>query len=310
MSAARVGGETRVMFPCFGGRCAVIAAGGPEVEERALEAQAMLGRWHDMLTRFDSLSELSLVNLSPASRVRVSPVMARFAEAAIDAARLTGGLVDPTLTGEIEAAGYTADIADPVPLTTALVLAPERAPARPDAAARWRRLDVDRRARVLTRPPGLRLDSGGIAKGLFADMAAELLAGASSFAVDCCGDLRVGGRDGLPRPVRVDDPFGRGTLHEFELADGGVATSGIGRRSWIGPDGLPAHHLLDPATGRPAYTGVVQATAIASSAARAEVLAKAALLSGPDAGRGWLEPHGGVLVFDDGSHEVVEAASP
>jgi len=29
------------------------------------------------------------------------------------------------------------------------------------------------------------------------------------------------------------------------------------------PDGTPAHHLLDPATGLPAYTGIVQATAIA-----------------------------------------------
>ena len=84
-----------------------------------------------------------------------------------------------------------------------------------------------------------------------------------------------------------------------------MATSGIGRRSWLGSDGRPAHHLLDPATGRPAFTGLVQATALAPTALEAEVLAKAALLAGPGAARGWL-PHGGALVADDGGRTVVE----
>jgi thiamine biosynthesis lipoprotein len=85
-----------------------------------------------------------------------------------------------------------------------------------------------------------------------------------------------------------------------------VATSGIGRRSWLGPRGRPAHHLLDPATGAPAFTGVVQATALAPTALEAEIRAKAALLSGPAGGERWLAEHGGVLVLDDGSvREVI-----
>ena len=69
----------------------------------------------------------------------------------------------------------------------------------------------------------------------------------------------------------------------------------------------PAHHLIDPATGLPAYTGIVQASALAATALEAEALAKAALLSGPQDAAGWLR-HGGLIVFDDGSHEVVEPA--
>ena len=46
-----------------------------------------------------------------------------------------------------------------------------------------------------------------------------------------------------------------------------------------------------------------QATAIAPTAVEAEIRAKAAVLSGPDGAADWL-PHGGVLVFDDGSHRV------
>jgi thiamine biosynthesis lipoprotein len=94
-------------------------------------------------------------------------------------------------------------------------------------------------------------------------------------------------------------------LHMFERAAGGVATSGIGRRSWLDTRGRPAHHLLDPATGRPAFTGLVQVTALAPSALEAEIRAKAAILSGPDGARAWL-PDGGVLVGEGGGFDVVE----
>ena len=150
------------------------------------------------------------------------------------------------------------------------------------------------------------IDGGGLAKGLFADLLAGELADREAFVVDCAGDLRLGGGDA--RPVRVASPFRGEILHTFELRAGGIATSGIGRRSWLGADGRPAHHLLDPATGRPAFTGVVQATALAPTALEAEVLAKAALLSGPDSADGWLA-HGGVVVLDDGTHRVVDPSA-
>jgi thiamine biosynthesis lipoprotein len=307
MSGATIA-ETRLAFPCFGGRAEVIAMGEGDVDALVNEVRARLERWHHAFTRFDPASELSLLNASPSERVRVSAMMCQFVAAAVNAAHRTGGLVDPTLVPEMESAGYRSDLGMPVPLETSLILAPPRraASARPDA--RWREVRVDSRRRIVSRPPGVRLDSGGIAKGLFADMAGAALAGCASFVVDCCGDLRLGGRDRLERSVQVESPFGgHDPLHTFQIDAGAVATSGIGRRSWIGDDGLPAHHLLDPSTGRPAYTGVVQATALSRTAADAEVRAKGALLAGPERGHDWLRRYGGVLVFDDGSHAVVEA---
>jgi thiamine biosynthesis lipoprotein len=161
---------------------------------------------------------------------------------------------------------------------------------------------VDELDGTIERPPGLRIDSGGIAKGLAADLVGELLKGHPSYAVDCCGDLRVGGTSGRPREVRIDDPFDDGAcLATLELTDGGIATSGIGRRTWrSGSDESVAHHLLDPSTGAPAYTGVVQVTAVAPTAFEAEVRAKTALLRGPDPLVDSL-PHGGVAVLDDRS---------
>ena len=165
-------------------------------------------------------------------------------------------------------------------------------------------LVLDGDAREVSRPPGLHLDGGGIVKGMCADALGETLAEHNGYAVDCEGDLRVGGAAGLVRMVEVTAPFDGSVLHEFAVTEGGIATTSITKRSWL-DRGRPAHHLLDPATGRPAYTGVVQVTALAPTALEGEALAKAALLSGPDHAPGWL-PHGGVVVFDDLSHHVVE----
>jgi thiamine biosynthesis lipoprotein len=288
-------------FACFGGTCEV-RVGGAGAATAVARARERLLDWHDRFTRFTPTSELARLNADPREEVPVSRTMAALAAAVVAAAERTGGLVDGTLVRELEAAGYRATPPRPLPLALSLRMAGTRAPATPSPHAAWRLIST--RRGTVRRPPGVALDSGGLGKGLFADLLAGELGGRPSFVVNCAGDLRLGGTE--PRPVRVASPFGEEILHTFELRDGGVATSGIGRRSWVGPDRRPAHHLLDPATGRPAFTGVVQATALAPTALEAEVLAKAAVLSGPARAPGWL-PHGGVVVLDDGTHDVVAA---
>jgi FAD:protein FMN transferase len=297
----REAGDT---FACFGGRASVHVIGDPAGARAAVaRARRRLLAWHARFTRFEPDSELMRLNADPRTGVLVTPLMARFAEAARAAAERTGGLVDATLLGELEQAGYRGELSSELPLGRALGLAPPRTPARASRAESWRSLEVE--GNVVRRPPGLVLDSGGLAKGLFADVLAESLSNHAGFAVECAGDLRVGGRT---RQVRVESPFDGRILRTFELADVAVATSGIGRRSWLDERGRPAHHLLDPSTGRPAYTGVVQATAMAPTAVEAEWRAKAAVLSGPDGALDWL-PHGGVVALDDGSTDVSECGT-
>ena len=305
---ATVGAEAAERFACFGSRCAALVIGdGPDgtAEEAVRRARQRLLGWHDRFSRFDPASELSRLNRDPRPVIEVGTLMARMAAASVDAARRTGGLVDATLVDELEAAGYAESLETSVAPERALELAPPRRPARPHPDRRWAAISVDRGARTIRRPPGVRLDSGGIVKGMLADVLGDVLAEHDAYAIDCAGDLRLGGAGGVPRAVRVASPFRDEILHEFELTAGGVATSGIGRRSWIDADGAPAHHLLDPATGRPAFTGVVQATALGPTALEAEVAAKAAVLSGPHGATRWLD-HGGVIVLDDGSHHVVD----
>jgi FAD:protein FMN transferase len=300
-------GESIERFGCFGGFCEVIVA-GPGARRTAAQAagaaRRLLKSWHAPFSRFQPDSELSRVNADPRHTLAVSPLMARLAGAVARAGKLSGGLVDATLADEIRAAGYEHDLGETLALERALRLAPGRAPAGPAREAGWRTIEADVAAATITRPPGVKLDGGGLAKGLFADVLAALLESHGSFAVNCAGDLALGGRAGALRPVNVQSPFDERILHTFQLASGGVATSGIGRRAWLDGDGRPAHHLLDPATGRPAFTGVVQATALAPTALEAEIRAKAAILSGRAGAARWLSG-GGVVVFDDGSHEAL-----
>ncbi|MGI8558692.1 MAG: FAD:protein FMN transferase [Solirubrobacteraceae bacterium] len=294
------------MFQALGSECGAWVIGDSaagSAEQGTEMVERCLLRWHRRFTRFDPRSELSMLNDDPRETIEVSSMMARFIAAVLEAAELTGGLVDATLLGEIERAGYRTDLDASLPLAEALRLAPARAAAAPHPDARWR--GVRLAGRTLHRPVGVKFDSGGIAKGMFADLLGDALAAAHSYAVDCGGDVRVGGQGLLRRRVEVLAPTGGRVVHAFELCDGAVATSGIAKRSWLDAAGAPAHHLLDPCSGRPAYTGVVQATALAPTATEAEARSKAALLSGPAGARAWL-PHGGVLVFDDATEALVE----
>ena len=145
----------------------------------------------------------------------------------------------------------------------------------------------------MTPPAGNSPRYRGRGKGLAADLASARLAGYAT-------PRRRRGRGSAHRRER---------LHRVAWSRSSIRSRGISQSSsrWrVGrsrraasrrgfgarADGY-AHHLLDPSTGRPAWTGVIQATAIADTALRAEALAKAALLSGPERGRELLAAHGG-----------------
>lgn len=279
----------------------------PSAQLASAAGAALLGRHHRVLTRFDANSELSLINADPTEERRVSELTSAAIAAALWAAERSGGLVDPTLLGALEHAGYAHSRAgaEPAPLREALRFAPARRPATPSPDGPWRSIAVT--GDTVRRPPGMRLDLGGTAKGLAADRAAALLGRQTTFAVDAGGDIVLGGVSGVARQVSVAHPLESDTAAlDFELVRGAVATSGLATRVWRTPTGY-AHHLIDPSTGLPAWTGVIQATAVASTGLEAETLAKSALLSGPEAGLAMLHPGGGVLVLDDG--EVLVAGA-
>ena len=277
-------------------------------EEAADRVEAFLRDYEARLSRFRDDSELSRLNADPRDEVPASELLCSAVQAAIDSAEISDGLVDPTLLDDLEKSGYaerwTGD--ERIDLREALEGdRPGPHPASPAATQRWREIEVDQEAGVIRRPAGLRIDNGGSGKGHAADMAAELLDGYEHWAVDCGGDIRIGGELAAEREVEILDAFTGEPGDSISVRRGAVATSGMRSRIWRSPDGSPAHHLLDPSTGSPAFTGLVSATALAPSALEAETLAKTALLSGPLGARRILARHGGITVDENGTAERI-----
>jgi thiamine biosynthesis lipoprotein len=285
--------EQTLQFACFGATVSLRAAGNAEIVRLGLRrARAIAEEVHRRLTRFDPESDLCRLNADPRELVPADPIVRRFAEAVRWAGEVSGGLVDATCLPAVEAAGYREHW---TPETgTAGWAAGEPADWRPA----WAEVRVEGDA--VRRPPGTRLDSGGLGKGLAADLMAAALAACGAWVIDCGGDLRIGGRQGLQRPVDIAAPDGGPPIHRLHLARGAVATSGVTRRAWAG-----GHHLIDPRTGRPADTGILQVTALARTGLEAEVRAKTALLAGPEQAAAALAG-GGVYMTADGAMHVVE----
>jgi thiamine biosynthesis lipoprotein len=309
-------GERARSFERFGSHVEIRVQASParssQAEYRLNRAGSLLAEFDHRLSRFKPESELCRLNADDRERVPASPMMQRFVEAVGWAGRRSGGLVDATVLPAVEDSGYRTSLSvaeldrkgrapslRPWAPSTPSGAAVHPAASRSDAAilGTWR--DVRAGDGCVVRPAAIRLDSGGIGKGLAADLAAELLRGAPAWVVDCGGDLRIGGTSGAPRAVDITDPIDPSrVLHRLHVTRGGVATSGVTRRSWD-QDGVRSHHLIDPRTGRPADTGVLQVTALAPTALEAEVLAKTALLAGPEDAHERLE-HGGVIVCANG----------
>lgn len=261
------------------------------------------------LSRFRVDSELTAVNRDPCTVVPASPLLRAAVTAGLWAARRSDGLVDPTLVGALERTGYDHSLigVQPASLHEALAGAPPRAAAAPDPAARWREVLVDERTGTITRPPGVMIDTGGTGKGLCADAVALHLGAYTRFVVDCGGDIAVGGIGAQLHPdeIVVEHPLTGASVGTVAVARGGIATSGLNVRIWRQASGSFAHHLLDPSTGSPVWSGLIGATAVAPGALEAETLSKMALLLGPEGARDVLAEHGGVIIHDNGAVETV-----
>ena len=259
----------------------VVVGGATRAELEAV--QELFDRLDRTFSRFRADSELNVVNEGSAEFVGVSPVFARALVLALDAARRTDGLVDPTLGAAIEAAGYDRDFAE---------LPADAPPPGPAVHGSWRHVRVA--GRLVFRYPGTKLDLNCVVKGLAVDAALGLLAGEGFVAAG--GDVVVRGSADVGFP-------GGGSL---ALKNGGLATSGTTRRRWV-RGGELQHHLIDPRTGRPSTSRWSEVTVAAASCLEADVAAKAAFLLSDD-GPEWLDERGLAGRFREGERLVANAA--
>ncbi len=257
-------------WPAMGTHAAVHLSGddhGALVGARRL-VEDLESRW----SRFRPSSEVSRINARAGHAVPVSSETADLVGDAVAWWHATSGRFDPTVLAAVLDAGYVRSFAaGPGPIG-------DGAPV-PGCAD----LAVDHDAGTVRLPAGVGLDLGGIGKGRAVDLVvASLTTEAPGGLVDLGGDLRVWGEPPAGTsgwPIAVEDlRSGRQAALLF-LAAGAVATSTTLRRHWqVGE--RRAHHLIDPATGRPCDGELVAVTVVGAEATGSEVLAKAALVAG------------------------------
>lgn len=271
-------------FRAMGTEIHVIGPLDEDLDLAAEKVRAIFGSEERRFSRFRADSELSDVNRRAGEPTEVSPAFEQVLGAALEAARATEGLFDPTVLPDLIAAGYDRDFS--AVHRTSLV--PSPAPGR--IAGLWR--DVRLAHGCVWMPPGTALDLGGIAKGWTADVAADAT-DLTWVLVDAGGDMRLRGRPEAPLPIAIGDPFdGDRVIAHLELEEGALATSTVTKRSW----GPGRHHLIDPRSGLPSNTSVVQATTWATTCMAAEASAKAVVIGGVDRIR--LQPT--LAMLDDG----------
>ena len=293
--------QRRHSVRAMGSLVEILAVGAPD---SALDwAGHEVARLERCWSRFDPTSELCALNRAGGTGpVPASDELRMAVGRAVRLWRATDGLFDPTTLDALEAAGYDR--------TFEQVAAGHRRPSEslptgpcvptPDGVL------VDDEAATVTLPVGVRLDLGGIGKGLAADLVARGLVerGAVGACVSVGGDVAVAGEPDAPCwLIPVEDPFEDGLVRwNVLLASGAIVQSSrLVRRWWFG--GAERHHVIDPRTGHPAVSGLTGVVVVADEAWWAEGIAKAALIAGPVTGVALIErlARAGWLIRDDRS---------
>jgi thiamine biosynthesis lipoprotein len=243
-----------------------------------------LERIDRVASRFRSDSELSRLNSRAGTETEVSIDLFEAIDVALSMAAATEGLVDPTVGAAMIRLGYDRDFSEVVPGVDG-----DPPPAR--AVPGWRSVSIDRCRGTVGLPEHTVLDLGATAKALAADRAARSIHDrlGCGVLVSLGGDAAASG----PAPVGgfaigiADTCTADMASETVAISSGGLASSGIGVRQWqLGTHRV--HHILDPATGRPATTRWKTVSTTAATCVEANAASTAAIVRGEDA-VGWLE---------------------
>ena len=195
-------------------------------------------RW----SRFLPTSELSRLNGAAGKPVIVSADTFSVITSAVDAWEQTDGCFDPTVHDALCVTGYDRTFAEVA----------ERAdrPGSTSPTPGCADIELDPHLCAVRLPVGVRLDLGGIAKGVAADLVVSRLleAGVDGACVNVGGDIRVEGHAPTSEGWIIELAFGGQLRRRVKLAAGAECTSTTTKRRWMTVDG-ERHHIIDPRGG-------------------------------------------------------------
>ncbi len=279
-----------VSFPALGSLAVLAVADAQQLEPAQAAVQRTVAEFDLACSRFREDSELCAVNAGAGTAVAVGPLLIEATLAALRAAQLSGGDVDPTVGRSLIALGYDRDFdALDTPEARARQISIVPVPG-------WHGVRVDPGARTIRVPSGVTLDLGATAKALAADHAAARAheAAGCGVLVGLGGDFAIAGPapDGGWR-VRVTDDHRAGVQAPGQwiaVSDGGLATSSTTVRRWQAGS-RSVHHVIDPVTGAPADAVWRTVSVTAGSCLDANIASTAAIVRGRRAAA-WLESLG------------------
>ncbi len=160
-------------------------------------------------------------------------------------------------------------------------------------------------------PEGMQLDLGAVGKGLALSALSSLLGEETRITgavISLGGSILTWGEkpDGSPWKVGVMDPFDTASNVGILTLEGEwcISTSGDYER-YVEADGVRYHHILDPATGYPADSGVKGVTILAEDGLLSDGLSTACFLLGPEEGIALAEEYGAEVLFVMEDGEIV-----
>ena len=163
-------------------------------------------------------------------------------------------------------------------------------------------------------PAGMQLDLGAVGKGIACDRVSAYLHSQPQITgavVTVGGSVVTYGEkpDGSPWKVAVIHPREEGNYLGVLSLTGEqyVSTSGDYER-YVMVDGVRYHHILDPATGYPARSGLCSVTVLCDGGLLADALSTACFVLGPERGMALAENYGAEALFvcEDGELQMTE----
>ena len=252
----------------------VYGEGAPEAAREAKERlQALDALW----SATSEGSDVVRLNSGAGEAVALAPETMRLLRLSEVVREETKGALDVTLLPLLKLWGFSGGV-HRVPTAEEI----EAARALTGAG----KLKLDEAAGTARLEKGSSVELGAVAKGYAGELvAAELKSrGVRSALLDLGGNIEtIGMREGgTPWRVGLRNPFGGALLGTVEVADAAVVTSAIDQRFFTDEAGTRYWHILDPATGAPAMSGLASATVVAKSGGRADALSTALFVMGAE----------------------------
>ena len=222
-----------------------------------------------------------------------------------EAARLSDGYFDPTISPIVAAWGFSYKSGDS--LTPQLIDSLRQ-------LVDYRNIRIEN-GKVVKENPAMTLDFNAIAQGYTSDLIARFLEsrGVKNFLVDTGGEIMARGEkpDGKPWIVGIEKPAEnmdseRIVQTRIALCDKGLVTSGSTRK-YVERNGKRYSHCINPKTGYPVEHQLLSVTVMAENSVWADALASICMVMGKERSLPLIQNMDGVeayYIFVNGQNEL------